>query len=679
MNHYPCHRRPLLMPLRLAGVLVGAALLLIANQARAVINAGLQPYDLFQSRYDRVIVLQIKTVDLAASTVRCQVLKTLKGVVETNAIVTLQFDPTLTEVLAGAVQDGDIQPGDPVAVFAGRRRSSREFMLYANSFYLGSVTGPGEWKIDKTTQNMVGEDGEQINTLAGTWNGATAQLVNLLEDIAAGRDHFPRKAYVRFREDLLLDRLDGPVEAIAVFDIEGDGDEDIIVCSRKGDRIYVQTDPMIFLNATTNLGLTSASGSVALADVNGDGLNDLLAGAVLHLGRFADNRFRFEKTDFLPEDLTTDLKTATFVELDGDGFPDVVASVIGRGLRAFKNPGTNGGPFVEITQTLGLDRPECGSTADGFVTPGDWNNDGRTDLFLAAGPGYLLVQNARGSFDPLPHGIGFKFTSGPGEKPGLTGAGVFMPLIHPDRMDLVVPLEDGWLLAANEKGVPVDITRWGNEISEGSNDHLSTIAEDFNLDGHLDLFTVSQTDNGHNRYIINRGYGSFMLAPVHKHYEHVFKGPAMERGGRAAAAGDLDDDGTPDLVLGNAHGEVVLILNDTLAVRKPIEHPPREIATLENTRLLQVRVMGSKGLVNARVQLFDASGRMVGRRDLGQNVSGGSWGPNRLTFAVRQPGVCRLQVRFADGLERTQAVDLTKQARVTVDVDRGEKSKIDAW
>jgi hypothetical protein len=664
---------------RTLGGLLGVVLLLTASTALAVINAGLQPYDLYQSRYDRVIVLQIEKVDVAASAVRCQVLKTLKGAAETNAAGTLQFDPTMTEVLAAAVKDGDIRTGDPVAVFAGRKRSSKEFMLYANSFYLGSVTGPGLWKIDKTGQNMVGVDGEQINTLAGTWNGSTAQLVNLLEDIAAGRDHFPRKAYVRFREDVLLDKLDAPVEAIAVFDIEGDGDEDIIACSRKGDRIYVQTDPMVFLNATTNLGLASASGSVALADVNGDGLNDLLAGAVLHLGRFADNRFRFEKTAFLPENLAKDLKTATFVELDGDGFPEVLASVIGRGLRAFKNPGTNGGAFVEITQALGLDRPECGAKADGFVTPGDWNNDGRTDLFLAAGPGYLLVQNARGGFAPVPHKVEFKFTSGPDEKPGLTGAGVFLPLIHPDRMDLVVPLEDGWLIAANEKGVPVDITRWGNEISEGSSDHRSAIAEDFNLDGHVDFFTVSSADNGHNRYIVNRGYGSFMLAPVHKHYEHVFKGPAMERGGLAAAAGDLDDDGTPDLVLANGHGEVVLILNDTLAVRKPIEHPPREVAALENTRLVQVRVMGSKGLVNARLQLFDAAGRMIGRRDLGQNVSGGSCGPNRVTFAVRQPGVCRLQVRYADGLERTQTVDLTKQARVTVDVDRGEKSKNDAW
>jgi len=654
-------------------------MVLLAGHAHAVIDVSLQPYDLFQTRYDRVLVLRIEKVDVAASTVHCKVLKTIKGEAEATPTVTLRFDATLTDVLAGAMKDGDLKAGDPVAVFAGRKRQPKDFMLYANAFYLGSITAPGEWLIDKTGQNMAGVDGQQISTLAGIWNGATPRLVEMLEDIAAGRDHFPRKAYVRFQPDVLLDKADGPVEAVAVFDIEGDGDEDIVVCSRSGDRIYLQTDPMKFVNATTALGLKSASGSCSLADVNGDGLNDLLTGAVLHLGQFTDNKFRFVPSELLPAALATNLKTATFVELDGDGYPDVLASVVGQGLRAFKNPGTKGGPFLDVTAALGLDRPECGNKADGFVTAGDWNNDGRTDLFLAAGPGYLLVQTAGGKFEPQAHNIEFKFTSGPDEKAGLTGAGVFLPLIHSDRLDLLVPMEESWLIVANEQSVPVDITRWGNEISEGSNDHLASIAEDLNLDGHMDFYTVSRAENGHNRYIINRGYGSFMLAPTHKHYDYVFQGPASERGGWAAAVGDLDDDGAPDLVVGNGHGEVTIMLNDTLAARKPIEHPPREIAVLESTRLLQVRVLGTRGVIGARIKLIGPAGRVLGRRDVGLNNSGGSASSSRFTFAVRQPGVCQLQVRYADGLERTRSVDLTKESRLTVDVDRGEVKKNADW
>ena len=53
-------------------------------------------------------------------------------------------------------------------------------------------------------------------------------------------------------------------------------------------------------------------------------------------------------------------------------------------------------------------------------------------------------------------------------------------------------LESGWRLIENRDGSPVDVTEYGNEISEGSYLHLATIAEDFNLDGHVDFYTVSR-------------------------------------------------------------------------------------------------------------------------------------------------------------------------------------------
>jgi len=652
------------------------AVILLAP-AHAVINAGLQPYDLFKSRYSRALALEVTAVE--ASGLKCKVVKTIKGKEEPQARIDLRFEEALVEVLESAVADGDIKVGDPIAVFAGRKRATKDFMLYANSFYLGKIQEPGVWKINRTGQGATGTSGEQLNTLAGTWNGATPQLIKLLEDAAAERDHFPRKAYVRFKEDVLLDKLDAPVGALAVFDIEGDGDDDIVACSEEGDRIYLQTDPMVFVNATEKFGLDSRSVSCALADANADGLNDLLAGAVLYQGQFAGNKFTFKKTDFLPVSLAVDLKTATFVDLDGDGYPDVLASVKGQGLKAFKNPGKKGGAYAEVTQALGLDQSECGAGADAHVTPGDWNNDGRIDLFLASGKGLLLLQSEKGIFAPKEHKVEFKFTTGANDKAGMTGAGVMMPVLQNERVDLVVPMEESWLVIANNKGEAQDVTRWGNEISEGSNDHLSTIGEDLNLDGYLDFFTVSRADNGHNRFIINRGYGSFMLAPTHKHYEYVFKGPSSERGGWSSATGDLNNDGAPDLVVGNGHGEVTLIVNDTLEARKPIEHPQREVAVLEKTHLLQVRVMGTKGVTNARLRLLDESGRVIGRRDLGANVSGGSCGSTRVTFAVRQPGVCHLEVRYSDGLERKQKVDLTEEALVAINVDRGEKSDQEKW
>lgn len=659
--------------------LLAATLIATIVPAAAVINVGLQPADLFESRYDRVLILKIESIGSDYRTISCKIDKTLKGDVGEQQDVTLQFTPEIAEALAGAIADGDVKVGDPVAVFAGRKRRSQDVMLYANAFYLGKATTPGEWIIDATSADMSGSDGEQINTLAGTWNGSTPRLVDMLEDIAEDRAHFPRKAYARFKQDALLTKLDGPVNAVAIADLEGDGDDDLILCSGKGDRIFIQADPMQFIDATEYFKLASSSSSCAVADANGDGLNDLLLGTTLYLGSFEDNKFSLKKTDLLPASLAENLKTATFAEINGDGFPEILVSTVGKGIHVFLNPGEKGGEFIDVSESLGLRKSEAGASANGYVTPGDWNGDHRTDLFLAADTGYLLVQGDDGSFTPVDHGIEFKFTVGPEEKPGLTGAGVFLPLISPDRLELLVPMEESWLIVANEEGKPTDITRWGNEISEGSNDHLSAIAEDLNLDGHIDFYTVSRAENGHNRYIINRGYGSFMLAPTHKHYEHLFKGPANERGGLASATGDLNNDGAPDLVVGNLHGEVSLILNDTLEARKPIEHPPSEIARLENTRLVQVRSIDPKGLIGAIVMIEDADGRLVARRDIGTNVSAGSSSSPQVTLAIRKHGGYTVRIRYADGLERSQKIDLGENPLVTVDFERGDAAEDDAF
>jgi hypothetical protein len=638
----------------------------------AVINAGLQPYDLMQYRYTHVLALTINQVDQKDTKIVAHVAQSFKGTFVVDTSITLSFVGPLKQALA----DTCFQPGRSMVAFVGRKRRSRELMVYADGFYLGQMTDNNTWILDRSSEQTVGMDGQTIGTLAGTWNGATDQLIRLLQDISEERDHFPRKAYARFKPDILIDKLDQPITGLGLYDIEGDGDEDIIACSPAGDRAYLQIAPLRFVDTTKGLALDSTSTSCSLADFNGDFLSDLLVGGVLYQGTFSDNRFRFSKTNLLPANFNN-LKCTAFVELNGDGFPDIMASIIGQGLRAFINQ--EGVSFKEVTADMNLDQPVCGAGKTGFFAAGDWNGDRRSDIFYAAGPGYLLVKDRQGIFKPIEHNIAFKFTVGLQDEPGQTGAGVFLPLLSPERMDLVIPLEDGWLTIANHRGKPVDITPWGNEISEGSNDHLATIAADLNLDGHIDFYTISSATNGHNRFIINRGYGSFMLATVHKHFGRMFDGPTHEQGGTAAAIGDIDDDGAPDLIIGNSRGHLTIILNDTLATRNPIPHATREIAVLQETRLLSVRVLGSKGVVNARIQLFDANKFLIARCDLGTNIGSGCCGPNRVTMAVRQPGYYQLRVTYADGLERNQTIDLKTNKRLSVNVDRGAEDKNNVW
>lgn len=646
----------------------------------AVINAGLQPYDLYSSRYDQVLVLQVKNADAAQAAVDCTIQEVLKGKLQAGKAVRLEFVDAMKDIARQTIEKGGLKPQSPIVVFAGRRRSPKDIMIYADTFYLGQMTNESSWSLDETSQPTVGTDGQPINTLAGTWNGSTEQLVEMVRDISADRDFFPRLAYASFQKDILLDSLDARIEGVAIYDIEGDGDEDILVCSDKGDRIYLQVDPMKFVDATAKLQLDSASSSCSVADVNADGLPDILAGHVVYLAKFQDNRLFYEKQGILPQDLKSNLKCAAFAELNADGLPDVIATVAGGGLRAFINQsGTDKAAFVETTEAMGLNRPECGAKQDGYISVGDWNGDFRMDIFYAAQKGFFLVQNSKGVFEPLSHNIMFKFSVGGDEQDGRTGAGVFLPLLNPSRMELIVPLEDGWIVVTNRNGKPLDITEWGNEISEGSNNHLASIADDFNLDGHVDFYTVCDTPNGHNRYIINRGYGSFMLADSHKHYERLFDGPASQLGGTAVASGDINEDGAPDLVIGNGQGHIAIILNDILEARKPIEHPTREIAVLQNTRALAVRVLGSRGTVNARIKVTDASGNLVARRDLGQNVASGCGGPNKVSFALRKPDAYKVTVEYTDGLIRSAEVDLKTQAFVLLNIDRGQENKNDVW
>ena len=127
------------------------------------------------------------------------------------------------------------------------------------------------------------------------------------------------------------------------------------------------------------------------------------------------------------------------------------------------------------------------------------------------------------------------------------------------------------------------------------------------------------------------------------------------------------------MLLGNTRGHLFLIVNDTLAARKPVEHPTDDIARLLKVKLLTVRVTGKLGVLGARVTVTDKDKRIVGRRDIGSNVAVGCRGPDTVTFAVRNGGACKVAVRYSDGLQRSWRVDLAAKARTTLTATRKDK------
>ena len=641
-----------------------ALLSLLPGSLHAVINVGLQPSDLFE-RHESVLSGEIDRVDRDAGKFFLRVTAVHKG--ESSKIGDV-IEIAVVEAMAGALKAGatapaDIAPGQPVVAFVGKRQRRREneLLFYAGSFFLGLRESPTQWKWNAGDSQMLGTDGKPVPTMQGTWNGATAQLVRMCADLARGRAYYPRRGYAAFKPDLLVEKLAGPVKGVALYDIDGNGLPDLYACSPAGDRIFLQMEKLEFVDATEWLGLKQSSASVSIADFDLDGRADLLAGATLLRGTIGGEQRSFQPAAPLP--LTAaelaSVHTAAFIEANSDGYPDILVSLVGGGLRLFLNPGKPGGTFTDATTPSGLDRTETGAKGTGYVTLGDWNGDGLTDLYYASGSGLLLVQAKDGRFAPQPAAPKLRFTSGQDEKPGFTGAGAFTPILGTGRTDLIVPVENGWHVIENRAGQPVDVTEHGNEISDGSFLHLATVAADLNLDGHVDFYTVSRAKNGHNRYIINRGYGSFMLGDVHRAYETMFRGPAQELGGWGLAAGDADGDGQPDLLLGNEHGHLVLILNETLTFRKPVENAPDEIARMLQTGVLVVRVTGPLGVVGATVRLETPAGEVRDVRFIGGNNASGCRSPDEAIFAVREPGPYVVRVRHADGHERTWPVEIT--------------------
>jgi hypothetical protein len=633
--------------------------------AFALINPGLQPADLFQ-RYVHVVSARVESVESSDQTVTLKILEHFRGDSLTKQIITVAFGTAVAGDFQRAVGD-ELQVGSEVVAFVGKksRRRANDLMLYADGFYLGQRRDESNWLLDQGDSALLGIDGNTIDSLSGTWNGSTQQLIALLADVRDGRCHFPRLAYARFKQDIIIDQCDGPVHGVALFDLDGDDDLDLYACSPQGNRLYFQVELLKFARADQNIGHNHAGVSCSIADVNADGRFDLLADHSIYLNRLHNNQFALEPQPKLPLPAGAVLKTASFVELNGDGYPDVVVSLAGDGLLAYLNKADGTGTFEEPRQLV--------AQGNGYFAPGDWNDDGRIDLFYSVGTGVLLVQDASQQWSAIDHDFGLDFTSGPDRVAGQTGAGCFLPLFKDQRMCLVVPTESGWAVIRNTQAGPKDVTEYGNEISEGSFLHLATIPVDLNMDGAIDLYTISRAPNGHNRFIIHRGYGSFMLASVHKSGPYMFQGPANQRGGLGVSAGDVDGDGAPDLLIGNPSGVLSLILNDTLSMRIPSEFPTDDIQRLLDMRVVTVRVAGLTGVTGAKVTIEDGSGQVIAHRLVGTAVATGCAEPRTLGFVVPTAGLYTVKVRFADGHRASFDADVRSSQRVVVLAERDDE------
>ncbi|MCM0082567.1 VCBS repeat-containing protein [Geomonas sp. Red32] len=131
-------------------------------------------------------------------------------------------------------------------------------------------------------------------------------------------------------------------ESFALGDLNGDGRPDIAVADPGNSgylNIFLQNSTGTLTGPTTINFTTSVQDEVKIADMDGDGLNDILilsyGHEVMLLRQYPDHTFKYEKSYYLPNQTwggTVVHQAMAIGDVTGDGLPDVVASWSTEGL-----------------------------------------------------------------------------------------------------------------------------------------------------------------------------------------------------------------------------------------------------------------------------------------------------------------------------------------------------------
>jgi gliding motility-associated-like protein/uncharacterized delta-60 repeat protein len=270
---------------------------------------------------------------------------------------------------------------------------------------------------------------------------------------------------------------------------------------------------------------------VLLSDLNGDGFPDAAA-SVVGSGQlqvfFGSGAGCFNATQLFPA--VTDAHGLAVADFNNDGLPDVALS-----------HGNLNQVAILLNSAVGLQPPVLYTTGPPASLPrhilaGDLNGDGRADLVAAN-------NNSPGSISALLNQGGGVFSS-PLNFPTTQGPVYFVAVADfnaDGRQDVATAnfaagsvsllVNDGAGGFLPEVAIPV---RSGTHY---------VVARDLNADGAPDIATANATDNSIS-ILLNSGSGSF-LTPVHY---------ASANYPTSIAIADMHGDGPPDLVVGNALG-----------------------------------------------------------------------------------------------------------------------------
>jgi hypothetical protein len=399
----------------------------------------------------------------------------------------------------------------------------------------------------------------------------------------------------------------------ALVDIDNDGDLDLLLIQSRpgadetsgGSKLYrnqlIESGELHFADITAESGLrTGCYGTgVAAADIDNDGLVDLyiLCDGPNELwhnqgGRFVEIGVASGTAD--PAWSTS----ASFFDVDGDGLLDLyIGNYLdyppatrrpcrtSAGIPDYCGPLTHppapdrllrnlgGVRFADISAFSGI-AASAHAPALGAVAA-DYNGDGRQDLYIAndALPNHLWINQGDGRFadQALLAGVAVN-TDGQAEGSMGVDAGDYDGDGDDDLFMVHLADEKATLYAASGAGVFEDRSL-ASGLAALTRGHtgFGTAWIDVDHDGWLDLLIVNgrvrmdaKSAVGDEAFpyaqkmLLLRNQGSGQFADVSTRGGPAF---ALERVGRGAAFGDLDNDGDVDVVVNNANAAPFVLIN----------------------------------------------------------------------------------------------------------------------
>jgi len=462
------------------------------------------------------------------------------------------------------------------------------------------------WQVVACVILTVGCDGDPPPAPAAN-SPTTPSTPWLVDEAAAAGLHFTWLS--GHRDAFLMPEVVGG--GVALLDYDGDGDLDVY-CAQGGDLAAAWENPAA--NAVGNqlyrnegdwsfTDVTAASGGddrgyamgVAVGDIDGDGDPDLY---ITNAGRNAmlrnDGGVFHDVTDASGTGDTGWGASATFFDADDDGDLDLyvtnyldwnpnteITCFSPLGGEDYCSPRNYLAPALDVYyRNRGDGTFEDATVAAGFnaasgtglgVVQGDWNSDGRPDLFVANDgmPDLLWISRDNGTWIESGVAMGCALDD---EGKAKAGMGVDTTDIDDDGdLDIIVCnlIGESDSLFRNDGDYFVDITgRTGIRAQSKHNTRFGLGWIDFDNDGWLDLYEASgavtrlPAPEGVDPYaqedLLLRGGPALKFKPV-----TPVGGTAetINLTSRAAAFGDLDGDGGVDIVVINRDAPANLYRN----------------------------------------------------------------------------------------------------------------------